>query len=444
MLGDHLTQLFIRFIHNFLPFYNCHPYKKQIDHQKQACILTFDKKLLFFKPHCYLYAYNKDKIMFAQRIDRLNGSLIREILSLANKQDVISFAGGLPSSEAMPELNLANIPQTMRQYGPTEGEAPLRESVARQLSSRGRECCPEQVLITSGSQQGIDLIAKLFVDEDAPVIMESPSYLAAIQAFKLFGANIRSISLNASGLDLDTLYKLEQPEQFRFTYLIPTFQNPSGCCYNKATRESVAHWLTANKIPLIEDEPYRELVYSESERTPISSLIGDSPWVSLGTFSKTGIPGFRVGYLACSEDLYPYFVKLKQATDLHSNRIGQQWASDYINGPEYSVQLQKMRELYRSRRDAMAHSLKRHFSDLAKWQTPAGGLFFWLQLITLQDTRALLSTALQQGVAFMPGEAFYADSEPPKGGMRLNFSHASAEQIEQGLERLAMVVRQGS
>ncbi|OMH30262.1 PLP-dependent aminotransferase family protein [Motiliproteus sp. MSK22-1] len=381
--------------------------------------------------------------MFAQRINRLSGSLIREILSLADKGDVISFAGGLPSPEAMPDLNLANIPQSMRQYGATEGERSLRESIAQELCNRGRECCPEQVLITSGSQQGIDLIAKLFVDEGAPVLMESPSYLAAIQAFKLFGADIKPISLQTGGLDLEVLNKLKQPEQLRFAYLIPTFQNPSGCCYDMPTREAVAEWLTTHKIPLIEDEPYRELVYSASERTPICSLIADSPWVSLGTFSKTGIPGFRVGYLTCSEDLHPYFVKLKQATDLHSNRIGQHWAWDYINGPLYPQQLQKIRELYRSRRDTMASALAMHFSDLAKWQTPAGGLFFWLQLNSPQDTRELLPVALQQGVAFMPGEAFYSDSEPPKGAMRLNFSHASAEQIDQGLERLADVIRRG-
>jgi 2-aminoadipate transaminase len=378
--------------------------------------------------------------MFSQRIDRLSSSLIREILEVAQRPEVISFAGGLPASDALPTLNLGGVPAELRQYGTTEGEPRLRRLVAEQISALGRSCAPEQVLITSGSQQGIDLISKLFIDPGAPVALEAPSYLAALQSFRLFGADFKTLALSPAGIDPDELARVIETHHPRFTYLIPTFQNPSGYCYPPEVRRGVAAVLDRHGVPLVEDEPYRELVYEPIERTPIAAHLERAPWIYLGTFSKTGIPGLRIGYLACSQDLYPLVVRLKQAADLHTNRVGQWWVAEFLESPDYASHLGELREFYRARRDAMAAALDRHFTGVADWELPPGGLFFWVRLKSTCDTRLLLVKALERNVAFMPGEPFFASGVERSGMMRLNFSHASPERIDQGLATLAELI----
>lgn len=380
--------------------------------------------------------------MFAKRIDRLTSSLIREILALTQKPEVISFAGGLPAREAMPPLDMTGLPAAMSQYGPSEGEPELREQIARYLDGVGVCCKPEQILITSGSQQGLDLVSKLFVDKGTPVGVEAPSYLAALQSFRLFGADFLELGLTADGIDPEQLRKLIKQHKPALVYLIPSFQNPSGVCYSESVRAAVAELLVETGTPLLEDEPYRELVYDPVDRTPISARLGDSTWMMMGTFSKTGIPGLRVGYLVASENVFPYLVRLKQCTDLHTNRIGQWWNAQYLASPAFEQQLQQLRDFYRVRRDAMQDALEHHLGDLAQWNMPKGGLFFWLRLNQDCDTRALLVKALERNVAFMPGEPFFA--YPPNRGsyMRLNFSHATPEQAERGLSILAEVIRE--
>jgi 2-aminoadipate transaminase len=379
--------------------------------------------------------------MFSQRIDRLSSSLIREILEVAQRPEVISFAGGLPATDALPTLDLGVVPAELRQYGTTEGEPRLRRLVAEQISALGRPCVAEQVLITSGSQQGIDLVSKLFIDPGAPVVLEAPSYLAALQSFRLFGADFKTLALSPSGIDPEELDASIETHRPRFAYLIPTFQNPSGYCYAPEVREAVAAVLERHGVPLVEDEPYRELVYEPVERTPIVTHLDKAPWIYLGTFSKTAIPGLRIGYVACSPDLYALLVRLKQATDLHTNRIGQWWVAEFLERPAYADHLAALRQFYRTKRDAMAASLERHFTGIADWELPPGGLFFWLRLKSPCDTRMLLVKALDRNVAFMPGEPFFAGSVEGSGMMRLNFSHASAERIDQGLATLAELIR---
>lgn len=379
--------------------------------------------------------------MFSRRIDRLTGSLIREILQLTQRPEVISFAAGLPAPDVMPHVDFSDIPEHMRQYGPTEGEMELRAAVARQLGALGRECTPQQVLITSGSQQGVDLVAKLFIDEGTAVALESPTYLAAIQAFRLFGAEFVDLPLSSDGMDAAALAAAIAQRRPAFVYLIPNFQNPSGYSYSAQRREEIAGVLEASGVPLVEDEPYRELMYDPVDRTPICSLLKNAPWIYLGSFSKTLCPGMRIGYLACSPELFPLFVRLKQATDLHSNRYAQRWIAGFVSGPAYAPHLQHLRDYYRVRRDAMDAALQRHFRDLAEWQIPHGGLFFWVRLKHACDTRLLLPQALQRNVAFMPGEPFHANGVEASGALRLNFSHATPERIETGIAILADVVR---
>ena len=382
--------------------------------------------------------------MFSERIDRLTSSLIRELLALTQKPDIISFAGGLPARDAMPLLNLGDLPPELSQYGTTDGEPELRAAIAGQLAGLGLRCRPEQVLITTGSQQGIDLVSKLYIDPGTPVAVEAPSYLAALQSFRLFGARFEELPLSADGIDPQQLRQILLRPRPALLYLIPTFQNPAGVCYNEATRAAVAEILRETGTPLLEDEPYRELVYEPVDRTPLCARLRESDsWMYMGTFSKTGIPGLRVGYIVASADVHPYLVRLKQSTDLHTNRIGQWWCARFINARDYPAHLERLRAFYRERRDAMQAALGRHLGDLAEWTPPNGGLFFWVRLKGGGDTRALLVKALERKVAFMPGEAFFANPDPRHGAyMRLNFSHATPEQLERGMQVLAEVIRE--
>ena len=382
--------------------------------------------------------------MFSERIDRLTSSLIRELLALTQKPDIISFAGGLPAREAMPPLQLTDAPPDLSQYGTTDGEPELRASIAAQLGELGLRCRPEQVLITTGSQQGIDLVSKLYIDPGTPVAVEAPSYLAALQSFRLFGARFEELPLTANGIDAELLRLVIHCHRPAFVYLIPTFQNPAGVCYDEATRAAVAAVLRETATPLLEDEPYRELVYEPVDRQPLCARLGENDtWMYMGTFSKTGIPGLRVGYIAASENVHPYLVRLKQSTDLHTNRIGQWWCAQFINSRDYPAHLERLRSFYRARRDAMQTALTRRLGELAEWTQPSGGLFFWVRLKGGGDTRALLVRALERKVAFMPGEAFFANPGVAHAAfMRLNFSHATPEQLDHGLAILAEAIRE--
>jgi DNA-binding transcriptional MocR family regulator len=381
----------------------------------------------------------------SERITRLTSSLVREILAAAQAPGMISFAGGLPSADAMPILHDSDASQdwcnpVFQQYGQSEGEPILRSRLADWLAESGLDVSPQQTLVLSGSQQGIDLAAKLFIDPGTPMLCEAPTYLAALQAFQLFGANCIGLPLTDESLDPTHLAQMIETHKPRAIYLIPTFQNPSGNCYSAANRRAIAEVLDHYGLPLIEDEPYRELMYEAVDRTPICSLLKRAPWIYLGSFSKTLWPGWRVGFLAASNDLFPHLLRLKQAGDLHTNRPGQIRVANWLACKERNNDLAHLRKTYIKKRDAMNDALTKTFGHLADWEIPAGGLFFWLQLRNAIDTRPLLKIALENNVAFMPGEAFYPASITPKlGTMRLNFSHANSVDMKIGLEKLAKI-----
>ena len=380
--------------------------------------------------------------MFAQRIQHLTSSIIREILASAQKPNIISFAGGLPAEGSFPDIDWSVLPNKVRQYGMSEGEPELREAIAAEARSKGINCDASQVLILSGSQQGLDLVAKLFIDPGSNVLVESPTYLAALQCFNLFQANCRGVTLNSHGPDITRFEHQIRDYKPRFTYLIPSFQNPSGTCYDIESRQAVANLLDQYNLPLIEDEPYCELDYDNLDKRPICSFMQKAPWIYFGSFSKVLIPGLRVGYLIAHPDLITHLVRLKQAADLHTNRPGQWLALEYMNSADKPQRLARLREFYRVRRDAFAAALESEFADLAEWQVPSGGLFFWLKLKKTVDTRPLLKRGLEAGVAFMPGEAFFAEENPPHGYIRLNFSHTEPEKMVEGLRRLRKVLEE--
>lgn len=378
----------------------------------------------------------RHSLQFSSRTRDLHPSPIREILSVVNRPGMISFAGGLPAGDSFPHFSLEGMPRHVLQYGPSEGEGELRQRIAEELQARGMRCTADQVLILSGSQQGIDLVAKLFIDPGTPVAVESPTYLAALQVFRFFGARFAPYDAGAPD---GTALEREKPA---FAYAIPTFQNPSGRCLSAAERDALAHTCDALHLPLFEDDPYRDLVYDACERMPVCARLERASWVYQGSFSKSLAPGLRLGYLAASTDLVPYLTRLKQAADLHSNQVSQWLVLQELNDAEQATRLAALAARYRERRDAFEAALRRHFGDLANWQTPPGGLFYWLTLNRHMDTRLLLPKAIEAGVAFMPGEPFLPMESSGCGQLRLNFSHADEAQAETGLGVLARLIRE--
>ena len=372
---------------------------------------------------------------FSGRLADLHASPIREILSVIDRPGMVSFAGGLPAAETFPALNAGSIPRSQLQYGPSEGESELRQAVANDLNALGLECTREQILILSGSQQGIDLVAKLYIDPGTTVALESPTYLAALQVFRFFGARFLPFDPACPGA------AWPEGAQPSFIYAIPTFQNPTGRCYSAVEREALRQFCDERQVTLFEDDPYRDLVYDDCDRTPVCARLQRASWIYQGSFSKSLAPGLRLGFLAASPQLVPYLTRLKQAADLHSSRISQWLVLQQLRDPSREERLAGVVAAYRCKRDYFASALKRHLGNLATWQLPPGGLFFWLTLARHVDTRTLLPEAIQRGVAFMPGEPFYPDMPESCGALRLNFSHASEEKIERGLSILAELLR---
>lgn len=372
---------------------------------------------------------------YSRRVADLHASPIREMLSVVNQPGMISFAGGLPSEDSFPQLTPGVAPVACLQYGASEGDDHLRERVGRELRGLGLDCATEQVLILSGSQQGLDLVAKLFIDAGSEVLVESPTYLAALQVFRFFGARFLPYPIGQiQAMDL-------RDRQPAFAYAIPTFQNPSGHCYSLAERKALAAFCDDAGIPLFEDDPYRDLVFDACERVPVSSLLWKAPWIYQGSFSKSLAPGLRLGYLAASRELFPYLVRLKQAADLHSNRLSQWLVGEQLASPRRGDRLAVVTAAYRKKRDAFDAALRHYFGDIATWQTPPGGLFFWLKLRRPVDTRTLLPEAIRRDVIFMPGEHFFADGHDGIGTLRLNFSLVSEQEMHSGMARLAQLLR---
>lgn len=379
---------------------------------------------------------------FSERISRLKSSLIREILAAAQRPEVMSFAGGLPAEPMLPKVDWSAMPASVSQYGMSEGEPELREQIAAEARKLGLDCEASQVLVTCGSQQALDLVTKLYVDPGTEILVESPTYLAALQSFQLFGAQCLEVPQEADGPNIAALRARLEQHKPAFAYLIPTFQNPSAVRYSDAKRDAVAALLDEFGVTLVEDEPYRELVFDEVKAAPITSRLKKTGWIYTGTVSKTLLPGLRVGYLICSKELFPHLLRLKQAADLHTNRIGQWQAAQWLGTEKFQQHLAELRSFYRVRRDAMQQALEEHFGELADWNMPQGGLFFWLKLKNPIDTRTLMHRALAVDVAFMPGEAFFIDPDRNPGYMRLNFSHVAPERLGEGMRRLAGVVRE--
>jgi 2-aminoadipate transaminase len=367
------------------------------------------------------------------RAERLKPSPVRAMLNVSLQPDVISFAGGLPDFESFADLELPEPPRRLLQYGPTEGEPELREAIARELAGLGLDVTAERVMVLSGSQQGIDLAAKLFVDPGSRVALESPAYLAALQVFEFFGAAMEPFDRT------DPAARWREPPAL--LYITPTFQNPTGACWTAAERRAVADAALARDIVIFEDDPYRDLVYQACDRRPVCADAKGGSWIYQSSFSKTVAPGLRLGYLAASPDLFPKLVMLKQAADLHANRLSQWTALRYLSDPGRPDRLKRIVATYKAKRDRFDEALRRHIGNRAQWTPPPGGLFFWLSLGRAAPN--LVERALERGVLFTSGEHFLVDpADAP--AMRLNFSLGAPEAPERGLAILGEVLEEVS
>jgi 2-aminoadipate transaminase len=375
-------------------------------------------------------------------------SAVREILKVAEQPDVLSFAGGLPAPELFPveaiaEAHAAVLGRDGRaalQYSTTEGFGPLREWVAARLSRRGIRVGTDQVLITNGSQQGIDLVARVLLNAGDAVAVEDPSYLAALQTFTGCEATFMTVPSDDDGMDVQALERALVERQPRLIYVVPEFHNPKGTTLAHERRLHLVRLAQAYRIPILEDNPYGELRFRGSAPPPLAALDDAGLVVHLGTFSKTLAPGMRLGWLVGSPEFVRAATILKQSADLHTASLAQRAAAELLSRFDYDAHLARLRTVYGERCQAMLSALARHLPAPTRYTRPDGGLFVWAELPAGCNSEKLFHDALRDRVAFVPGSAFFA-GPPRREMMRLNYSNRPPELIEEGIARLGRVVR---
>ncbi|MBX3653491.1 MAG: PLP-dependent aminotransferase family protein [Ramlibacter sp.] len=380
----------------------------------------------------------------ARRAEKMNPSVIREILKVTEKPGIISFAGGLPSprtfpidafSEACAKV-LREDGQAALQYAASEGYAPLREAVAAQLPWM---VDPSQVLITTGSQQGLDLVAKVLIDAGSRILVETPTYLGALQAFAPMEPEVVSVASDAEGVDVDDLAR--KAAGARFLYVLPNFQNPTGRTMSEARRAALSARAAELGLPLIEDNPYGDLWFDAPPPLPLTARNPEGS-IYLGSFSKVLAPGLRLGYVIAPKAVAPKLLQAKQAADLHSPGFNQRMVAEVMKHGFLDRHVPTIRALYKTQRDAMLAALTREMQGLdVQWNTPDGGMFLWARLPAGMSAVDLLPKAVDKGVAFVPGAAFYADQADART-LRLSFVTASVDQINIGMAALAAAIRE--
>jgi len=397
---------------------------------------------------------------YAQRTQRMSSSMIRELLKFTAQPDIISFAGGLPAPELFPieetkaatDVVLSEMGPQALQYSPTEGYVPLREMIVRHMARYGIVVDVDNVLITSGSQQALDLIGKILINPGDRILTDEPTYLGAIQAFTMYGAEYVTVPIDEDGMQVS---KLEQALRAgpKFMYILPNFQNPAGVTLSLERRRDIIAFADRYGIPIVEDDPYGQLRYEGEHIKPLVVLDAErlqceddgkygGNVIYLSTFSKTLAPGLRLGWVVAPKEVIRQTVLAKQGTDLHTSTFDQMVAYEVARGGFIDRHVRRIREVYHRRRDVMLAALERAFPDPGlgvRWTRPQGGLFLWVVLPESIDAGELLKEAVKDKVAFVPGVAFH-----PNGGghntMRLNFSNACDEMIEEGIARLGRAV----
>ncbi len=393
---------------------------------------------------------------YAQRTQRMQSSAIRELLKLTERPEMISFAGGLPAPEVFPvaEFQVASQsilgqhgPQAL-QYSTTEGYRPLREMIARHTARYGIHVEPENILITSGSQQALDLIGKIFINPGDRLLVEKPTYAGALQAWNAYQADYISIALDDEGMQTDALEAALRAGP-KFIYVLPNFHNPAGVTLALDRRQRLVELADRYGVPLIEDDPYGQLRYEGEHLPPLVVLDGQLqgregiPYsgnvLYLSTFSKTLAPGLRLGWVVAPAEVIQRLVQAKQGVDLHTSTLAQMMAFEVARGGFLDRHVRFIRTVYSERRDAMLAALQKYVPAAVHWTTPQGGLFLWVTLPEAMDATEILQAAIAENVAFVPGASFFADGSG-RHTLRLNFSNANPERINEGMRRLGIVL----
>jgi 2-aminoadipate transaminase len=377
----------------------------------------------------------------------MTASDIREILKVTAMPEVISLAGGLPAPEVFPiaefrqayDRVLTERGAAALQYSTSEGYGPLRELIAQRLRRAGSNCTPSNILITNGSQQALDLLGKVLLDPGDKVLLEKPSYLGAIQAFDSYQASYALVPMDEDGMLVEGLDGLLGREKIKLIYALPNFQNPSGRTMSLERRRKLVEAATRHGVPIVEDDPYGELRFEGQDLPSLASLDEAGVVIGLGTFSKLLAPGIRLAWMSIPDEAYEMFLLAKQPADLHTSTITQMAAYEVARDGFIDRHLELIRAVYRERRDVMLDALEAHFPTTARWTRPEGGMFVWAELPAEVDTRDLLREAVEEKVAFVPGQSFYADGTG-RNTMRLNFSNVTPDRLRVGIERLGRAI----
>lgn len=396
-------------------------------------------------------------MQFADRLNNVETSAIRELFKLLGKPGIISFAGGFPDSamfdvagiQAAADKALSEEPGAALQYGATEGYNPLREQLANFMAAKGcQDVKPEGLIVTTGSQQALDLIGKTLINPGDTVIVEAPTFLATIQCFRLYGAKVIGAPIDAHGVKVDELEKLIAEHKPKFVYLIPTFGNPSGATLSLERRKRVLELAVKYQTPVVEDDPYGDLYFGEAPPPSILALskdvAGSRDWlVHCGSLSKVLSPGLRVGWMIAPPELLAKATMCKQFSDAHTSTFAQATAAQYLKAGRMPATLANVREVYAERARTMGAALKRELGDAIEFTQPGGGLFFWARLTgangKLKDASEFARRAIDKGVAFVPGAPFYAH-DPDPATLRLSFATADVAKIEEGMGRLGQAL----
>ncbi len=385
--------------------------------------------------------------IYADRISDVPRSFIREILKVTLDDTIISFAGGLPNREFFPVAELRKATEDVfgssgkdvLQYANSEGYLPLRELIAgRYLTEKNLDIPVDNILITNGSQQGMDLLGKILVNEGDDIIIEEPGYLGAIQAFSIFKPVFHPVAVTEEGMDIDTLKSIVSAVKSKLIYTVPNFQNPSGISYAESNRRLIAGLLEDTGMFLIEDDPYVDLRYSGSPKPSFRTFLPDNT-VMLGSFSKIIAPGFRLGWIAAPDDLIERLLIAKQATDLHTSHFTQAIVYRYLKDNDIAAHISKIREVYGRQLKAMLAAIEQYFPEEIAYTRPEGGMFLWVTLPENTSSRELLELAIKDKVIFVPGDPFYVDRHETNT-LRLNFSCVDEATATDGIMRLGKAI----
>lgn len=388
-------------------------------------------------------------IKYAKRMDFIKASEIRETLKLLSKPEMISFAGGNPDPETFPVDVINEVTSKILsehrgnalQYSPTEGYNPLRVKIVERMKNYGVETFIDNILITSGSQQGLSLTGDVFLNEGDIVICESPTYFGAINAFKKYLPKIIDVKTEKDGIDLNELEKvLSREKNVKLIYVIPDFQNPTGNSWSIEKRKKIVDLSLKYNVPIVEDNPYIELRFSGEKLPTIKHFDTDGNVIYLGSYSKTFCPGLRIGWINAQKDILNKYIIMKQGADLQTNTLAQRQLFEFLNSYDFDSHINNIKNVYKKRHDLMIKMINDYFPKDCKYSIPNGGFFIWVELPENIDGKKLLSTSIENNVAFISGSSFYPNGQV-NNYIRLSYSTMQEDKITEGMRRLGKIIK---